>query len=107
MSCLLGAEWSEGSSFLLHCWGPCASQADRAPTSFLTLCTVQGEGEVKILGRLARHWYAHGEKDTHGESTSTLPLHHESRPNYSGDAVLRPLPLLLASLALSWLLLQG
>ncbi|KAF5830776.1 XRN 5'-3' exonuclease N-terminus-domain-containing protein [Dunaliella salina] len=31
----------------------------------LSDATVQGEGEVKILGRLARHWYAHGEKDTH------------------------------------------
>jgi hypothetical protein len=33
---------------------------------FVIAHTFQGEGEVKILGRLARHWYDHGESDSHG-----------------------------------------
>lgn len=32
------------------------------------LLSLQGEGEVKILGRLIRHWYEPlGGEDTHGE----------------------------------------
>lgn len=45
------------------------------PTPTFTRCLhmaahTQGEGEVKILGRLARHWASHDPRDSHGECSA-------------------------------------
>ncbi len=50
-----------------------------------SLWCAQGEGEVKILGRLARHWAGDVDSDTHGaralSSGAAVSLAHaEMRP---------------------------
>ncbi|KXZ51587.1 hypothetical protein GPECTOR_12g550 [Gonium pectorale] len=70
---LTGVAITPGTTFMLdlthsltyYCCTKMASKRFRDVVFELSDGTVKGEGEVKVLGRLARHWYPEDPNDTH------------------------------------------